>query len=211
MKEAEILAAYVRSRPDFKMFDSLGGCWAHMGATLADAVLQAGIHYESVVRPRVKKIKEKYPEAATTSGLAQVLARIGAAQFLNWKEGAKPERFRALVDLLLSNRIETEAELRVWLENPANLKRVQQVRGVKDKTAHYLHILVGGETVAIDMHLFDFLAEAGLPTKDFAVAHRIVVEAAALLGIQPSILDHSIWQYMSNRAGRRILPACAAK
>jgi hypothetical protein len=67
---------------------------------------------------------------------------------------------------------------------------------------HYLQILVGTQTVAVDNHLFRFLAQAGLPTNSYDKAHQLISEAATLLGVEPSILDHSIWRYMSERSNR---------
>ena len=104
--------------------------------------------------------------------------------------------------MLLHNGVETEDQLRTWLEVPANLERLRRIKGIKDKTAHYLQILVGTQTVAVDVHLFRFLAEAGVPTNSYDEAQQTIRDAAALLGVESSILDHSLWRYMSERASR---------
>jgi hypothetical protein len=197
---AQTLLTYIESLPDFVIVTSIGDRYEHMGATLTDAVLQAGINYENVVRPRAIRLRDGYPEAKTTSGFARLIERSGLSEILNWREGSKPERLRQLVKVLLHHRIETEDHLRIWLEDPANLNRLRQIKGIKDKTVHYLQILIGAQTVAVDIHLFRLLTQAGLSTNNYEAAHQLILETAALLGIGPPILDHSIWRYMSERS-----------
>jgi len=208
--QAETLATYIRSLPDFEIVVSIGDRYEHIGATLTDAVLQAGINYEKVVRPRAEHVRDAYPEARTTSGFARVIQQFGVGRVLNWGSGPKPERLQDLVSLLLQHGIETEDQLRIWLENPASLQRLCQIKGIKDKTAHYLQILVGVQTIAVDSHLFRFLTEAGVPTNTYDKAHHLIRETSTVLGVEPSILDHSIWRYMSERANRTAAMRCAA-
>ena len=153
--QAENLAIYIRSLPDFRIVVSIDDPYGHIGATLTDAVLQAGINYKKVVQPRAERVRDAYPEAQTTSGFAHALEQFGVGRVLNWGSGPKPERLQALVSLLLQNGIETENQLRIWLENPANLQRLRQIKGIKDKTAHYLHILVGAQTSPLMVTYFD--------------------------------------------------------
>ena len=202
MNKSEIVTAYIRAHPTFVIVESMER-YHHMGATLADAVLQRGIEYKPVVEPRIKRLLAAYPEATTTSAFARVVSEHGAARVLGWSEGQKPQTLVALINLLLEHAVETEDDLRAWLERPENLARLQWINGIKDKTADYLQILVGIQTVAVDRHLFDFLAEAGAPTDDYAEANKILRETAALLGVEPAKLDHSIWRYMSERANKR--------
>src|SRR5208337_4266449 len=202
MNEAETVAVYIQSHPKFVIVDSMER-YHHMGATLADAVLQRGIDYKSVVEPRIKRLLAAYSEATTTSAFARVVAELGAAQVLDWSEGQKPQTMTALIKLLLENGVETEDELKAWLERPDNIRLIQRIKGIKDKTADYLQILVGIQTLAVDMHLFGFLAEAGVPTSNYAEAHKILRETAALIGVEPAKLDHSIWRYRSERPAKR--------
>lgn len=205
MGDAERVVAFIRANPDFELIYAMEG-WGHMGATLTDAILQAGIDYKSVVLPRAKKVHDNYPDAKTTSGFAAVLARECASKVLNWS-GDKLNRLAALVNLLLENGIETEDQLRMWLASPENLNQVRQIKGIKDKTTDYLQILVGIQAVAVDRHLFGFLARAGIVTNDYGRANTILKEAAALLGVEPALFDHSIWKYMS---GDSEMTACAS-
>ena len=100
MDRAEAIAAYVGSRPDFVMVDSVGECYLHMGATLCDAILQAGLNYEMVVEPRIRRILAEYPDAKTTTAFADVVDKVGASAVLGFQGGPKPERLRELVALL---------------------------------------------------------------------------------------------------------------
>ena len=173
--------------------------YGHMGATLTDAVLQSGISYETVVLPRVERILRDYPDAVTTSAFAEVLEREGAPAVLQWNGSKKIATLSALVSLLVSEHIETEAQFRTWLESDSNLSRLHEIKGIKDKTAHYLQILVGGQGIAIDRHLVRFLAEAGVRTASYDEARQVLRETAALVGKNESLLDYSIWLYMSKR------------
>lgn len=201
MTEAERLAQYIRNLPDFPK-DAAVARWRHMGAMLTDAVLQAGIDYDTVVLPRAKRIWEDYPEAATTGGFSELIKERGAGAILEWKGKRKLETLHELVKVLLENGIETEDDLRSWLTQPENVCRLKQIKGLKDKTADYLQILVGSQSVAVDRHLFHFLTEAGVPTNDYNEAHRLICEAAALLSVEFAALDSSIWRYMSERGSR---------
>jgi thermostable 8-oxoguanine DNA glycosylase len=100
---------------------------------------------------------------------------------------------------LNERRIETEEQLRAWLENEANRPALLKVRGVKSKTADYLKILVGLQTVAPDRHIFAFLREAGIHIADdeYERARSIVNAAADVLRVKRACLDHSIWLYKS--------------
>ncbi len=202
MSKAEIVAAYIRAHATFAIVESMER-YHHMGATLADAVLQRGIDYITVVEPRIKRLLADHPEATTTSAFARVVKERGATFVLAWRDGQKPQTLAALVSLLLENGVETEDDLRAWLEQRENVDRLQRIKGIKDKTADYLQILVGIQTVAVDMHLFDFLTEAGVPTSNYAEAHKILSETAEILGVEPAQLDHSIWRYRSTRAAKR--------
>jgi hypothetical protein len=197
---AEQLASYIRSHPDFQIVTEMDGQYGHMGATLTDAVLQAGVKYDSVVRPRVQRLRRDFPRAHTTSAFQQLLRERGAAAVLQWSGGRKLETLAVLTELLRSEEVETEEDFRAWIRRPGNLARLREIKGIKDKTAHYIEILLGIQSVAVDRHLFRFLDEAGLPATNYEEAHILIRDAAAVLGVDASLLDHSIWRYMSTRA-----------
>jgi ABC-type taurine transport system substrate-binding protein len=137
MNKAEIVALYIRTHPTFVIVDSMEQ-YHHMGATLADAVLQRGIDYKAVVEPRIKRLLAAYSESTTTSAFARIVIEQGAAQVLDWSEGQKPQTLTALINLLLESGVETEGELKAWLERPDNISVLKRIKGIKDKTADYL-------------------------------------------------------------------------
>ncbi len=53
---ATLLVKYLSTLDGFVIVDDPDGPYHHMGATITDAILQAGTTYETVVRPRVKRI-----------------------------------------------------------------------------------------------------------------------------------------------------------
>jgi len=207
MSPSERLANYIRSLPDFQIVAAMDGQYGHMGATLSDAVLQAGVKYDSVVRPRIQRLLREFPDATTTSAFQQLLRERGAAMVLQWSGGRKLETLGLLTDLLRSQGIETEDEFREWIARPGSLVRLREIKGIKDKTAHYLQILLGEQSVAVDRHLFRFLADGGLPTTSYEEAHGIIRSAAEILEVDASLLDHSIWRYMSARPAVRAAPS----
>src|SRR5271168_1681528 len=90
---SEQLAQYVRSLPDFVVYQVIDGPYNHMGATIADAVLQANNKYESNVAPRVERILKKYPGTRTTSAVVALLESVSAKEFLSWGGDDRAQRF----------------------------------------------------------------------------------------------------------------------
>ena len=86
-----------------------------MGATITDAVLQAGLRYEIVVWPRVQHVMEADPEAATTSGFLAVLRERGGEEVVQWTHPEKLGRMEAVAELFAAQGVETEIDLRRWL------------------------------------------------------------------------------------------------
>lgn len=198
----EQVANYVRSLTDFTMEPSPVGEHDHMGAIIAEAILQAGINYRNVVLPRVRKLRDDYPDARTTSGFAALLLRVGTAELLQYS-GEKVERVEALTQLLLDEQVETKADLQVWLAHEGNLERLRELSGIGPKTVDYLQMLAGLDTSAIDCHLALFLEQAGVAVTTYAERKAIIDAAADLLGVTRVELDYSIWKYMADRAERR--------
>ena len=198
---AQVLADYVRSLEAFEVVNFIDGNYDHMGATISDAILQAGVKYEFVVRPRIARLRANYPEATTTSAFLDLLESVGPKPMLEWSDDEKPRRIVGLARFLQARRLETESDLRAWLAIESNRQSLLDLRGIGPKTADYMKILVGSQTTAVDRHVFGILGEAGIPTTNYDVARSIVNDAADLLGIGRAFFDHSIWRYMSRRAG----------
>ncbi len=194
------LVSYLRSLSGFEIVTPVGGSYNHLGATLVDAVLQAGINYAHVVQPRVERIRIDYPEATTTSAFLVLLERESAHHILNWKGQRKLNTLLTLAKLLALRQIETESDLRSWLRHAENRDTLLTIKGIGPKTVDYLGLLLGEQTVAVDTHVFKLLHAANLSTLDYAQAQRLVTDAADEMGVLRATLDFSIWRYMSTSA-----------
>jgi hypothetical protein len=205
--DADRVADYVRGLADFEIVEDPAIPYNHMGATITDAVLQAGLRYETVVWPRVQRIMELFPEAATTSGFLAVLRERGGEEVVRWTHPEKLGRMNAVGDLFVAQGVETETDLHAWLcgDSPtcaANAAKLLRVCGMGPKTVDYFKILCGEkDATAIDMHLLHFLERAGVQASGYEQAHDVIAAAAPLLGVSAARLDHSIWTYMS-KAGK---------
>lgn len=197
--KAAILADYLKSLDGFDLVNRIDGNYCHMGATIVDAILQAGINYDAVVRPRIKRIREAYPAANTTSGFWKLLQEKGSKTVISWKDDEKPNRVVRLTEFFLKKRIETEQELREWIADESNRSRLLELPGVGRKTVDYLKILVGFQTAAVDRHSYALLAEAGIQTSGYEEAREVLNLAADIFGTERAFFDHSVWRYMSHR------------
>jgi hypothetical protein len=198
---ADALLHYLNALGDFVLEPAMNP-YHHVGATLTDAILQAGLSYETVVRPRVQRV-QRIPEASTTTGFLTVIRREGIAEVLRgWsEENRKPKTLVAVLELLAADGVESEDQLREWLTTPANRDKLRKVHGVGPKTIDYLQILVGAQSVAPDVHLLRLLSLAGVPSLSYEEAREIVCCTADRMGVPRATLDHSIWRYMSRLGG----------
>lgn len=191
------LISYIKSLPDFQLVKpEMPVPYGHMGATITDAMLQAGTTWETVVKPRIKHLL-KYSEAKKVTGFSELLNKEGASKLLNWKDPEKPTRIIEVIKLFLKEKIETEEDLRNWIQKDDNVLKLKKLRGIGNKTADYFKILCGVSTPAIDRHLIGFIKRAGIDADSYFEARDIISKAAEQMGIESSLLDHSIWKYMS--------------
>ena len=209
--KAGSLVQYIASLEQFTYVDYADGNYNHMGATISDAILQAGTKYDTVVRPRIARIRELYPEATTTSAFRRLLREEGEKKVLAWRDEEKPNRVVGLTEFLIGEGIEIEAELSSWLEADQNRSLLLHVRGVGPKTIDYLRILVGTQTAAVDRHLYAMLAEAGIPITGYQEARDVLNAAADLVDMNKSHFDHSIWQHMSRRKLSYATKRCSSR
>lgn len=200
LSDPEKLVHYVQSLPCFEFYKTIDGNYDHIGATVADAILQANNRYSTHVKPRVNRILAQYPEARTTSSVLHLLKVVPATEFLDWRGEDRAERFRQVLERFAAEGIEVEPDLQAWLAKEANLLRLRSIKGVGPKTIDYFKILVGVSTSAIDRHLLNFLGLAGLAPCGYLDAQTIINGAADILSIDRANFDHSIWQFMSKRA-----------
>lgn len=203
MNDAERLAAFVHGLSDFELVEEIGVPYEHMGATITDAVLQAGLNYQTVVWPRVQHVMRAFPQATTTSSFLDVLRERGGEEVIRWTHPEKLSRIQAVAELFIAEGVETESDLQAWLcgdapDCRANVASLRSLHGMGPKTIDYFKILCGEEdTAAIDVHLLQFLGQAGIHTHGYKQAREVVVGAAKLLGISAARFDHSIWTYVS--------------
>jgi hypothetical protein len=196
--KARMLCEYIGSLKDFSYVEP-EPLHRHMGAIIADAILQSGLNFETVVKPRVQKILSDYPQAATTSGFLKVIEETGLEKLLNWKDPEKPRRVLEVTQLISRDGVENPEQLKTWLENEQNIARIDAVKGVGNKTIDYFRFLSGTPTVAVDRHMLNFLKGARIKVTGYDEAKQIINCAADLMEKDRSTLDQSIWAYMSKR------------
>jgi endonuclease III len=201
--KAVMLADYLKSLDGFVLVDYIDGNYRHMGAIIVDAILQAGINYDAVVRPRIKRIREVYPAADTTSEFWKLLHEKGSKTVLSWNDDEKPNRVVRLTEFFLKEGIETEQDLHEWIANDSNRDRLLELPGVGSKTADFIKILVGLQTAAVDRHVDVLLAEAGMKTSSYEEAREVLNLAADIFGTERAFFDNSVWRYMSHRENQR--------
>ena len=205
-EDARRLVQYIQSLTDF-VYHKCDPPYGHIGATIADTVLQANNKYDTHVTPRVQRILRQWPNATTVTAVLDVLRSVPTVTFLNWSGVDRAERFDHILRLLKSEQIETESDLQTWLMKEANVQKVRAIHGVGPKTVDYLKIMVGSQSIAIDRRLITFLGRAGIAIKpgDYDTAREILRLTAVLLSVPQADFDHSIWRYM----GGDIIAPCA--
>lgn len=170
----------------------------HMGAIIADAVLQAGVNYTAVVLPRISAILKKFPEAHSVGALVMLVAQRRTGEFLTWSHSEKIVRFNSLVEFLQLRCVETAEDLREYLLCDEIGEELQAIRGVGPKTVDYLACLVGIDSVAVDRHVRTFARMAGVETADYKFLRTVFCYAADLLSLSRRDFDAWIWEKQSS-------------
>jgi hypothetical protein len=174
----------------------------HMGAVIADAVLQAGLNYSKVVRPRIHAILRDHPDKDRTSALARLVAQQRTSEFLNWEHSEKVGRFNSLIALLSRARVECVEDLRLKITEGSFRTDLQAVRGIGPKTVDYLGCLVGIDAIAVDRHVRRFASKCGVINDDYEFLHLAFSYAADLLSISRRDFDAWIWRSQSVRTSQ---------
>jgi len=172
----------------------------HVGAIIADAVLQIGHGYNIQVKNRIARLRKQYPKAATVSGLVQLLKTTGAQKLLNgWKGGKEHKRLYNHANFFNGRGINTFRELRIWLKDEKNRDSlITGGLGIRDRTADYYRVLVGlPDAVKVDTRVENFLKDADIDVRkyDYKELRSIVQLAAKQLGKRPIDLDSAIWNH----------------
>jgi len=199
VSDARLLVNYISSLPNFSFSVKDFQTYGHMGAVITDTILQSGLNYRTVVQPRVKSVMSRYPTAQTTSVFLTVIQTYGASYVLNWQHPEKLNRVQNLTEFLIKVNIDTEEQLRNWLVYPANISSLLAIRGIGAKTVDYLKNLVGIPTVAVDRHIRNFVANAGIQCREYNEVRSVVEFAADLLNIPRCSIDRAIWSYMVDK------------
>lgn len=195
-REVNALVRFILNLKDFHVPEQRIMPYFHMGATICDSILQAGVRYDTVVKPRIKTLLEKYPEAKTTSAFWSLINRIDLKDLINWRHPEKPRRIRELTFFFLEEKVETEENLSEWIQKEENCYALLQIKGIGRKTVDYLKMLAGVPALAVDRHVRSFLKMAGIEKHDYEEIKRICEDAASILKVNPRVLDCAIWRYM---------------
>ena len=170
---------------------------SHVGAALADSILQAGLRYDTVVSGRVRRIIQLFPEAATVSGTIDSLSAYGPQDFLSWKHPGRIVRFTALLCHIHTEKLETCADLYAWLGREQARQSLLTLTGIGPKTVDYLSALVGLDCVAIDRHVRQLSLLAGIVQTDYSDLKLVVSYAADLMNLPRRDFDWWLWRLMS--------------
>lgn len=166
----------------------------HMGAVLADSVLQAGLNYTTVVRPRVLAILRVHPTRHTISSLVSLVRDGNAGAFLNWRHHEKVSRFEALVAFMDDWGIDDVKDLRAGLASQQFRDAIQTVNGIGPKTVDYMACLIGLDSIAVDRHVRTFAKLVGVENDDYHFLHKSFCCAADLLSLPRREFDAWLWR-----------------
>lgn len=169
----------------------------HMGGVLADSVLQAGLNYMTVVRPRVQAILQSYPKHDTVSALVKLTKKRKTGEFLMWEHHEKVTRFESLVTFLKDWGVEDTEDLRTALLDQEFCDAVQTVNGIGPKTVDYMACLVGIDSIAVDRHVRTFAKKVGVENNDYHFLRRSFCYAADLLSLPRREFDAWLWRSAS--------------
>jgi hypothetical protein len=203
VKEAELLAGRLRALGELSARPAWGRASAsceHLGAKLADAVLQSGVGYEAFVRKRVERIANDFPTGATATGFQAILERDGPAAVLGLSGGRKLRTIQELTDFCVRQGIETCGDMKRWLQEPGNAPKLLEVHGVGPKTVSFMKLLVGLDAIAVDMHIRRFVIEAGLAHKDPEQIEALLLATGEMIGLSGSQVDELVWRSMAARS-----------
>lgn len=166
----------------------------HMGAVLADSVLQAGLNYSTVVRPRVLDVLLKYPGRDTVSSLIAVISDGETGSFLKWRHREKVVRFETLVSFLQKRGVENVQDLRLALASDEFCHDIQIINGIGPKTVDYMACLVGIDSIAVDRHVRAFAKAVSVENNDYHFLRASFCCAADLLAVPRREFDAWLWR-----------------
>lgn len=205
-RDARRLADFIVSLPTESQVYHLANkfSYCHVGALFTDVVLQAGLNYSSIVKPRVQQVLLNYPDDCTVSKFQIVINREGLNNVINWHHEVKLLRFKRLLKFAFSNSIDTCSDLKVYFSKKGSYDSFLALNGFGPKSLDYLLKLLNVDTVAVDRHIYSFVKMANIDSKSYQETKRVVEFAADFLNMPRSALDQIIWNYMSQKKNEAI-------
>jgi len=201
IKDARKLANYINSLKDsFQTIpapDQLS--YTHIGALYTDIILQAGLNYNSVVKPRVQRILLNYRDEHTISKFQELIAKESLEIVIMWKHSEKLNRMIRLINYSIQNDINCWYDLKIHLTKKENRDELLKLNGFGPKTLDYLLKLLKFDIVAVDRHIYSFVEMANIKAIDYYYTKNVVEFAADLLEVSRACIDYSIWNYMTNK------------
>lgn len=193
LKAARRVADFASNQGVSSTFVARRSTYVHVGALLADAVLQAGLSYRSVVLPRVRRILKEFPNADRVGTLICIVKEGDSSNFLNWQHPTKTVRFERLVSYLYESKVDTTEDIREALKCDKFCTELESLHGVGPKTIDYMGCLVGIESIAVDRHIRTFAIRAGVIIDDYNFLKNTFCCAADLLSISRREFDAWVW------------------
>jgi len=182
-REARKVVNYINTLTDSFLTQEIDNSlkYNHIGALITDIILQAGLNYNTVVKPRVQKILLHFPEAETVIGFQKLIGLYGLQSIIYWDDAIKLGRINAVIDFLSVNKVNTCIELKNYLTLKGNQQQLLDLKGIGPKTVDYLLKLLGFDTVAVDRHIVSFIRSAGVNEENYMDIKKTVEYAADIM------------------------------
>lgn len=170
----------------------------HMGGLIVESALQRQQKYAPTVLPRVNRLIEAWPDAATTSGFLDRIATGTLSQTVHWPEGERLAQMQATARALAVEQIETVEQLGArFADDETRLPMRRVLRRVPDigpKTTDFIEIMAGSEKVAaIDSRIRRATDRAGIERDGYDYLQDVLHDAAGRRGWTVGSLDVVLW------------------
>ena len=171
----------------------------HIGALYTDIVLQAGVSYNSVVKPRVQNVLINHADHNTVKKFQLLIDAKGLSNIIKWNHHVKLTRFEDLLTFSHNGDIDCCADLKMFLAHSYNQQKFLDIKGFGPKTLDYLLKLLNVDTVAVDRHVYSFVKLADINIRGYQETKKVVEYAADFLNVSRASIDMGIWEFMSKK------------
>lgn len=184
----------------------------HMGGLIVDSALQRRNRYAATVAPRVAKIIQAWPEAATVTGFRALSGNgdtsnfdwslntglAGLGKVIDWSSPTRLIQMAETATVFADHDIDTTEQLRTALKDPerrASLRaQLRRVRNIGPKTLDYFDILCGiNEAAAVDSRIRRAATRAGITNHRYDHLREVMFTAANTRSWQLTDLDAVLW------------------